>query len=1233
MGFAFYGRSFTMADSGCHQPNGVCEFATGGMPGSCSNQAGILTFEEIKSRNKTLDAVTYYDQKSTVKYTVFGGDQWISYDDAQSFHDKLVGLSKHCLSGLMIWAIDQDTSEYDALSALLGDYSGLELEGADSDSKEKLHDLFGQFNGQDCFVTPRCTDGSDKEQGDQQVCPAGYMTVDTAHDPEQKFPHKRYGDCAKGWYRRICCPSNSMPKSCEWKGAPERNVIGCSQGCGEGTFELASDTALNAKGTGICGYGRRSLCCQSTKLMDDCFWNDCQGPLLPLDEPTCPKGYEWTATRYNKPGDKGLCRETYGDHGSPLKEPFKSALCCPTEEAWKNCAWSTDKTKEYPGVNAGSLTQEDVCYPNACKKDQVQLSEALNPTPDRGLDYGRFKISCDGISFGPGVDPHVPLCCDPPTRWNKHWPVDPAKLWEQHFDNPKTDKALWDYEDRFTQNDKDSERSNKEDGTDAYGFLILNGKKEALDENFGKTHTVVRRSKRIPNVKKSIITSNHTIIDNVFEHTEETFYVYCNHPPGSPECEEVWDGGVDDTVVRLPEHVGEGPFARIVSMEPAAADYSLPKHHLEHRSMDGLHENPIYKVKIDYNFHEVRADRGPVKIRIDYTNLLHYWEQLTDEKDSKASRVKRGMPHVDEPWNLHSFRDRVNRAEAVEKKLGRRSAHVVKADMPIGIVPSDEDAKRLDVRSQDGVIQKRWWGIFKDWLKRLTTVRKGEIGDLPLDYGKEINIFNAKWGCVGQTFQANLRMDLQAHFTMQAQYAYYYSATFIPPEKPDVFVYFGTEPEAELMLKLEGNARLKWESDLKKIIDTLGYPGLAVKGIAAVGPTLDIFGQVKGEINIHGEAKAGTTIKFDKSQVFWPQSDKAIEEFDNYFDLGLKEGQPKKPSAPEVAPTFEAGVQLRASLDVIVQPEANVGIKVGGSKLTGGRSLVDAQVTAFLRAALRFLATGSADTTSKVFNYKYGAYVYYNLGYKAKAVLLEWKDWALDPRMAYTNDQKITIYEDKGQIPLGSSNEKRMIRLIDPALDHPDFRLDNATMSTNDVLDPSRLFRRADDDDANADPNAPQLTHKITCPAGSKADVTIPELRFSCGSFPPVTITNPDGTTQTFKDMCKGYKSVQGLPMTLTHCPSLEISKLESWLNKKRSKQCPDGFCKAETDKLRNAYYTGTKPDRMMTLECDEYPWASSEEGGDFKPSASRSQTCVPSFQNGLGGNCIGEFILKYSDC
>jgi hypothetical protein len=97
-------------------------------------------------------------------------------------------------------------------------------------------------------------------------------------------------------------------------------------------------------------------------------------------------------------------------------------------------------------------------------------------------------------------------------------------------------------------------------------------------------------------------------------------------------------------------------------------------------------------------------------------------------------------------------------------------------------------------------------------------------------------------GAPGETYFGELSMDLEADLSMDATYAYYLSATFIPPGKPETFAYFGMEPEAYLGLHVEGRVIAQTQTERKKIIDTLTYPGLAVKGIAAVGPILDVYG-------------------------------------------------------------------------------------------------------------------------------------------------------------------------------------------------------------------------------------------------------------------------------------------------------------------------------------------------------------------------------------------------------
>ncbi len=482
---------------------------------------------------------------------------------------------------------------------------------------------------------------------------------------------------------------------------------------------------------------------------------------------------------------------------------------------------------------------------------------------------------------------------------------------------------------------------------------------------------------------------------------------------------------------------------------------------------------------------------------------------MTDsDPDQPSSRIKRGMK--EEGFALAHFKQRVQRGEEHDKALRKRRApEVIKTTVPF----SNDDMTFSDLPEhyadliESRHLGKRWWGTFLRWLEKLTTVRKAEKGDLPLGWADTINIFRAKWGCPGKTWSANLRLDLEAEASMQATYAYYFSTTFIPPtNKPDVFFYFGIEPTAYIGLKMVGNAAAHLTTGRKKIIDTLSYPGLAVKGIASVGPTLDVYGEIRGDLNIHGELKAGARITFPKAQAYWPQDDDKIKEYDDYLNLGLSSQD--VPHETEIAPTFDAGVQVTAGVAVIVQPEANVGITVGGGSFTGGISLVQATVSAYLKSAVQFNATGTVNFVTGMFDYTYGAYLYYNLGYKAQANVLKWISWALADRNAYTPDRRIDIYGPKsGSLSLtGSRGEtrRRMVKLVDSP---PGGRAlyDNETIGA--LVDPAWLFKRADDMDVDG-PDAPSFSAPIQCPAGDSPTIKIPEMRSKYGQvmFPPIPL-------------------------------------------------------------------------------------------------------------------------------
>ncbi|KAK1146892.1 hypothetical protein N8T08_002218 [Aspergillus melleus] len=81
-------------------------------------------------------------------------------------------LIERCLSGLLIWAIDQDDGDFNAIGGVFGqDVGVLEMSGGglDTNAEDALADIFSACTGQDCFVTPRCTDGSSGEQNPDQM--------------------------------------------------------------------------------------------------------------------------------------------------------------------------------------------------------------------------------------------------------------------------------------------------------------------------------------------------------------------------------------------------------------------------------------------------------------------------------------------------------------------------------------------------------------------------------------------------------------------------------------------------------------------------------------------------------------------------------------------------------------------------------------------------------------------------------------------------------------------------------------------------------------------------------------------------------------------------------------------------------------------------------------------------------------------------------------------------------
>ncbi|PFH61273.1 hypothetical protein XA68_17786 [Ophiocordyceps unilateralis] len=761
-------------------------------------------------------------------------------------------------------------------------------------------------------------------------------------------------------------------------------------------------------------------------------------------------------------------------------------------------------------------------------------------------------------------------------------PVKFEKLRDMSKVGPEQSDVLWYYSKqslspKMGNNSRGGRSSNAEEkdlSQDAQGFIMLEGPPSSIDNSFATAHTVVRKEARIPNFKRSDVTSNMSTLESVFDPLEQTLYVYCNYRPGSDECKRVWIDGAEDTIIRLPEHVGEGPFARIVSIKPVNEDYKLPDHHLIHRRAERL-SDPVYEIKIDYNFQAVqpKKDDHPISIRVDYTNLRGYWEEIS-VAEARRKRSFKG----DTPAKVHDWQARVNKAVARDQEYAKRSDsfHATK-------VMSGGDGAQL---------HRRWWAEFIEWLRRITRMTASSLSILRLSWGDSIHLFRSTSGCTGRKTGAKLEIELEAAVSLDVTYAYYFSGTIIPPSMPDAYAYLSMEPNAYLSLRMSGHAEMDYRSQRTPIIDTITYPGLAIKGLIAIGPSLDIYGQIRGRIVISGQARAGARVNFGRAEVYWPQEDEASKKYEKL--LGI-ESESSVLDRDLLEPFFEADVELNAGLDITVQPQVNFGIKVGNEALPSGLTLVDAQLSGYLVGGLSFQATSHINHESNELKYSYGVYLIYNLGYTAKAIILDMVGWALQPREVFYPDKRISVYGPvTGSVPWDSHEDGVS------ATSRPN---NSAEASASEMAAPRDKSIYARVPKRKSQKIAPTFNSQLSCPIKRKRKIKLPELRYNCDHFGSSIIRG----TANYSDasvpgLCQTWRKLNPIPKVLTFSNS-EVNK------KRKESKCPSNFCDGQ-----NRLYM-IKTGRQATTICNNALPPTVEEESDSLYGTTPTPICAPKYQ------------------
>ncbi|KAK0560437.1 hypothetical protein OC861_006279 [Tilletia horrida] len=357
LGMAFYARTYTLTLPSCSEPG--CEFSGAGRPIGSSVKGGIESYADIQTIISN-GADPTFDEKAAIKYLVYEGDQWLSYDDADTWLLKMDYANSICIGGTMIWSVDMDTPQGDALSALYPTIAG--IAGSDGDG------------AQACQVT-----------GCGESCPAGFSSVSKV-TVNPSFADSFRACDVKNNPANLCCPTGAAPTQCHWK---RGNEVGpcIANSCDVGEVALFQDPSGDGS-LPTCLVGYQVLCCKPFQPEPErCVWGGCEAAQGASFGSTCPANFPHVQTK-GVQGDPGsqACWDTNENNEKPL--------CCSSDftSVYKNCAW-------YGTVSS--------CFDNQCPVGQISIA-----TDVAGDAYPGNPSHCTGNIGGQAI--LRSYCCDPP---------------------------------------------------------------------------------------------------------------------------------------------------------------------------------------------------------------------------------------------------------------------------------------------------------------------------------------------------------------------------------------------------------------------------------------------------------------------------------------------------------------------------------------------------------------------------------------------------------------------------------------------------------------------------------------------------------------------------------------------------------------------------------------------------------------------------------------------------
>ncbi|KAJ6579226.1 hypothetical protein DFH09DRAFT_1447553 [Mycena vulgaris] len=437
----------------------------------------------------------------------------------------------------------------------------------------------------------------------------------------------------------------------------------------------------------------RLICCPTSNSPSSCNWRG--GDTSPYN-PTC------------QPGEQSLTTQTCESGGSQAfycTSDLKLSDYCTyydcTDPDSATCPQSPPQTL-FTTVVKGELDLDTIdfcqdvrknCHDNACPLGQVLLTTDIQ---------GDASKHCSGSATRS-------FCCD----FNGH-DEEPVPFSDIFPDT--VPEGSFSFQEEF-----DPDEGVKEGSTGSGTSSPLPNDQEENDTAFGEVFIDSPNAGSVSSLDLQtnwVITSCHPTSDQ-----PQSVAIYCSKVLSSSECSHVMIGGAENTIVKMPQNCGRGPYARIASLAPHPNQDILSSFRQSKKPAD----EPVYLLKFDYNFAVIPEANGPIYMRADVTD----------------------MPDYSIYWDT--------------------------------VVESPPERKRW---LKERGLEKRWWGSFKSWLSKMTQVEKDTSVSRNFRWSDTWTIFHkeAHWVSKGPSqFEASIDVSLTGQASLNTHYGFYLQATVVPP--------------------------------------------------------------------------------------------------------------------------------------------------------------------------------------------------------------------------------------------------------------------------------------------------------------------------------------------------------------------------------------------------------------------------------------------------------------------